>query len=61
MRDNRDILEKLRWLSNDMEYMEAPGEWTGPVAEAHSIIFRMREEIEKLKADVATATAKGPK
>ena len=24
MKDNRDILEKLAWLANDMEYMEAP-------------------------------------
>lgn len=50
MRDNRDILEKLRWLSDDMEDMEVPGEWLLPVTEAHSIIVRLRDEIDKLKA-----------
>ena len=43
MRDNRDILDKLLWLSNDMEYMEVPGEWLPPVTEAAA-------EIEKLRA-----------
>lgn len=43
MRDNRDILEKLRWLASDMEDMEVPGEWLLPVTEAHSIIARLRE------------------
>lgn len=46
MRDNRDIQEKLRWLADDMEYMEAPGEWLQPVVEAHSIIARLRIELE---------------
>lgn len=50
MRDNRDILDKLRWLSNDMEYMEVPGEWLLPVTEAHSIIVRQREEVERMRA-----------
>lgn len=44
MRDNRDILEKLRWLSDDMEEMEVPGEWLLPVTEARNIIFRLREQ-----------------
>lgn len=52
MRDNRDILEKLRWLANDMEDMEAPGEWLLPVSEAHSIIVRLRGQIDKLEAMV---------
>lgn len=52
MRDNRDILEKLRWLATDMEDMEVPGEWLLPVTQAHSIIFRLREELAKLKAMV---------
>ena len=52
MRDNRDIIQKLDWLANDMEYMEAPGEWVLPVTQARSIIFGLREEIEKLKASI---------
>lgn len=52
MRDNRDIIQKLDWLANDMEDMEAPGEWVLPVTQARSIIFKLREEIEKLKAIV---------
>lgn len=52
MRDNRDILEKLRWLSNDMEDMEVPGEWLLPVSEAHIIIVRLQDEIDKLKTMV---------
>lgn len=50
MRDNRDIIQKLDWLANDMEDMEVPGEWLLPVTQARSIIFGLREEIEKLKA-----------
>ena len=50
MRDNRDILDKLKWLSTDMEDMEVPGDWLLPVNEAHSIIVRMREETERLRA-----------
>ena len=49
MRDNRDILDKLKWLSTDMEDMEVPGDWLLPVNEAHSIIVRMREETERLR------------
>jgi hypothetical protein len=52
MRDNRDIIQKLDWLANDMEDMEVPGEWLLPVTQARSIIFGLREEIEKLKAIV---------
>lgn len=48
MRDNRDILDKLRWLSNDMEYMEVPGEWLPPVTEA-------ADKIEKLRAALVKA------
>lgn len=53
MRDNRDILEKLRWLASDMDYMEAPGEWMQPVLEAHSIIVRLRIDLEAAKAAAA--------
>ena len=52
MRDNRDIIQKLDWLANDMEDMEVPGEWLLPVRQARSIIFRLREEVETLKAMV---------
>ena len=51
MRDNRDILDKLKWLSADMEDMEVPGDWLLPVNEAHSIIVRMREKLEKLRVE----------
>lgn len=51
MRDNRDILDKLKWLSTDMEDMEVPGDWLLPVNEAHSIIVRMRETLEKLRVE----------
>lgn len=51
MRDNRDILDKLKWLSTDMEDMEVPGDWLLPVNQAHSIIVRMRETLEKLRVE----------
>lgn len=51
MRDNRDILDKLKWLSADMEDMEVPGDWLLPVNEAHSIIVRMREKLEQLRIE----------
>ena len=50
MKDNRDIMEKLAWLANDMDVMTAPDEWLQPVLQARSIIFGLREEIERLKA-----------
>ena len=50
MKDNRDILEKLAWLANDMDVMTAPDEWLQFVLHARSIIFGLREEIERLKA-----------
>lgn len=50
MKDNRDILEKLAWLAKDMDVMTAPDEWLQPVLHARSIIFGLREEIERLKA-----------
>jgi hypothetical protein len=59
MKDNRDILEKLRWLSSDMEEMDAPGEWLLPVTQAHSVIFGLREEVERLRV-IAAALAAWP-
>lgn len=56
MRDNRDILQKLDFVCRDMEEMETPGEWVGPVAEAHSVIVRLREEVARLRAIEAAAT-----
>ena len=57
MRDNRDILEKLKWLAADMEDMEVPGEWLLPVTEAHSIIFRVREDAENKAAEITALRA----
>jgi hypothetical protein len=45
-----DILKALKATADDMEYMEAPGEWVLPVTQAHSVIVRQQEEIERLKA-----------
>lgn len=50
MRDNRDILEKLRATVADMEYMEVPGEWLVPVEEARSAITALRADNERLRA-----------
>jgi hypothetical protein len=58
MRDNRDIIQKLDWLATDMEEMEVPGDWLLPVTEARSIIFRLREEVERLQKIAAAATPK---
>ena len=49
MRDNRDILEKLRATVADMEYMEVPGEWLVPVEEAKAEITGLRADNERLE------------
>jgi hypothetical protein len=45
-----DILRALKIAAEDMEHMEAPGEWVLPVTQAHSVIVRQREEIARLRA-----------